>query len=206
MPRPNRSSVVLPGVPQHVILRGNNRRRLFSYPTCYSYFLSALGRSAELTLCAIHALALMANHVHLLVTPPTSLALSRFVHGFAQRYAMHRNRARGGTGKLFEERFKNFGLRDAQQYGRLHAYIELNPMRAGISSSPGAHPWTTYRLHSGEADRSAVPSWLWTPSPWWLGLGANDAERARVHREWIDECRPHHETLIVDEAHRKSVV
>jgi REP element-mobilizing transposase RayT len=57
----------LPGQPQHVIQRGNNRSPIFFAPEDYVFFLECLREGCERYSCAIHAYVLMTHHVHLLV-------------------------------------------------------------------------------------------------------------------------------------------
>src|SRR5947207_1436289 len=102
---PRRPRLVLPRVPHHVVLRGNNRRVLFSSKRDYEMFLFFLWRALERGGCGLHAATLMSNHVHLLLTPADADALSGFVKSVAQRYAQLRNVKRDSSGKLFEERF-----------------------------------------------------------------------------------------------------
>ena len=156
------------------MLRGNNKRRLFSYPADYRRFLGYLERALTSHRLPLHALVLMANHMHLLVTPPTVEALSGFVKRFAHPYALYRNRRRGGTGKLFEERYKAIPVTDEIYLATLTTYIELNPVRAGYVEEPFAYPWSTYALQVG-VDGSAIPRRLWAPSDWYLALGNNRA-------------------------------
>lgn len=103
MPRKPRCRIVVPGRPHHVVIRGNNRRRLFSYSSCYRRFLRYLADALRHTGCRLHALALMTNHVHLVITPPDAAALSSCVKRLAQRYAVQRNARFAASGKGLEE-------------------------------------------------------------------------------------------------------
>ena len=67
MPRTARQ--ILRGIPHHIVLRGNNRRRLFSYPRDYLFFLGLMSAQLIRSDVGMHALCLMPNHVHLLATP-----------------------------------------------------------------------------------------------------------------------------------------
>jgi len=60
---------VLPGQPQHVILRGNDRQAIFRADSDYHFYLEKLAEAAIKHQCDIHAYVLMTNQVHLLVTP-----------------------------------------------------------------------------------------------------------------------------------------
>jgi putative transposase len=75
MPRPTRLDV--PGVPQHVSQRGNDRQPCLFADADYLRYRSDLREVAMREGCAVHAYVLMTNHVHLLVTPMTEGAIGR---------------------------------------------------------------------------------------------------------------------------------
>lgn len=183
MPRPPRDLILAPDQPNHLVLRGNNRRRLFSYPREYEIFLWYLTAARNETKCLIHALCLMANHVHLLVTPPSVEIASKFVAFFAQRYAQTRNASRDATGKLFEQRFYSKPIADIAHLRSATMYIEANPLRAGVATTD-RYRWSTYALHA-RVSSSTISHALWTPSDWYLGLGDSMCERSESYREQL---------------------
>ena len=65
MPRKPRFS--LPGIPQHIIQRGNNREPCFYSDNDYHRYLHNLHDALKHNQCSLHAYVLMINHVHLLV-------------------------------------------------------------------------------------------------------------------------------------------
>lgn len=186
MPRRPRCEIVVPGLPHHVIVRGNNKRNLFSYASCYVLFSRFLGEAIARFEVPLHCLVLMRNHVHLIVTPPSTGQLAGCVHRFAQRYAQRRNLARGGSGKLFEERYRAIPITSERQLAATMPYIELNPVRAGIVGAAADYPWSTYRLHADLPAASPEIAELWTPHPWWLALAPSDERRAVLYRDLTD--------------------
>ncbi len=64
---------VIPGQPQHIIVRGNNREAIFYADVDYRYYLEKLEQACVKHHCAIHAYVLMANHVHFLISLSLSL-------------------------------------------------------------------------------------------------------------------------------------
>ena len=68
---------VLPGHPQHVIQRGNNRSPIFAEVADYCIYKDKLGEACARFSCRIHAYVLMTNHVHLLITPETEQVSAR---------------------------------------------------------------------------------------------------------------------------------
>lgn len=186
MPRAART--IVEGYPHHVILRGNNRRRLFSFPRDYLFFLAELGAAQSTCGCLIHAFCLMTNHVHLVMTPVLVSSLALLIKRVAQNVAQRRNRARGGSGKLFEERFKSITIADDAQLAATTGYVEMNPIRAGLCNDPAVYRWSSYRLHVG-TERSQVSRALWTPSPWYEGLGRDAVARANAYEAWFADYR-----------------
>jgi putative transposase len=180
--------VVLAGMPHHVTLRGNNRRRLFSYPKDYRRFVSFLARALLTTRVRVHAATLMPNHVHLVVTPNDVAALPRFVQQLSQRYAQDRNKRTGGSGKLFEQRYFSRPILDERQLAVTVAYVELNPVRAGIVSSPADYRWSTYPCHASD-QRGEIPASLCAPTDWYLELGTTDEDRRNHYAAFVAGCR-----------------
>ena len=60
---------IIPGQPQHVIQRGNNRSIIFVSEADYLFYLEKLIVACSEYKCNIHAYVLMTNPVHLLMTP-----------------------------------------------------------------------------------------------------------------------------------------
>lgn len=58
----------VPGIPQHLIVRGNNRGAMFRDEADCRIFLRFLEQALDTCLCDLHAYVLMTNHVHLLAT------------------------------------------------------------------------------------------------------------------------------------------
>lgn len=65
-----------PGIPQHIIQRGNNRQVCFVSEEDYKAYLYWLTEYCQKYGVAIHAWVLMTNHVHLLCTPSTEQSIS----------------------------------------------------------------------------------------------------------------------------------
>lgn len=148
----------LPGIPQHVIQRGNDRQPCFAADEDYLQYRQALGEAAKRFGCAIHAYVLMANHVHLLVTPPEAGAVSRMMQALGRRYVACFNARYRRTGTLWEGRFKA-GLVDSEGYVlTCYRYIELNPVRAGMVAFPGEYRWSSHARNAyGTHDPRITP-------------------------------------------------
>jgi putative transposase len=181
------------------VLRGNNRRRLFSYPRDYLYFASLMDRHLSASELALHVLCLMPNHVHLVLTPFHEIVIGAFIKKVAQRYAQVRNKRYGTTGKLFEQRYYSKPMRSEKHLAVATAYIDLNPVRAHLVEDGNDYEWSTHRIHCGMTCRTRSLSSLWSPSDWYRRLADDPAGQATAYRDWIADCRERDEW---DEVHR----
>ena len=104
---PRRARLSLPGIPWHLIHRGNNRSVCFHAEADYQYYLHYLQEFAARFGCAVHAYVLMTNHVHLLVTPSREDSVGLLMKHLGQRYVQYINRTYRRTGTLWEGRFRS---------------------------------------------------------------------------------------------------
>lgn len=136
---------VLPGHPQHVIQRGNNRQIIFCDDCDYQFYLEKLLDAASEHACDIHAYVLMTNHVHILVTPHAENSISKMMQSLGRYYVQYFNYTYKRTGTLWEGRYKA-SLIDSDRYlFTCMRYIELNPVRAKMIEHPSEYPWSSYR-------------------------------------------------------------
>lgn len=140
-----------------------------------------LHTAVETTRCTVHALCLMANHLHLIVTPPAKDSLALFSKSFAQRYAQHRNDDRDASGKLFEERFWSEPIKTVFHLAAVTMYIDRNPIAAGITAMADSYRWSTYGLHANGRSLERRIDQLIVPSSWYLSLGRTTVARAREY-------------------------
>jgi len=191
--------IVIPGRAHHLVLRGNNRRTLFSYATDYRKLIGHVSKALEPETCRLHALTLMTNHIHCLVTPASHDDLALFVKAFAQRYSTYRNRRRGSSGKLFQERYFSNPIEDPSYFATAQIYIDINAWRAGKVVDPFAHVWSTFAIHAGRPHLSRIPVELWTPSSWYLGLERTPEARAKRYLELVEQFYGSKTRIVSDE-------
>ena len=89
---PRRARIAVPGIPWHIIQRGNNRTACFYADEDYWRYLETLQEQAEKQGCLIHAYCLMTNHVHLLLTPLHERSAAFLMKHLGQRYVQYINR------------------------------------------------------------------------------------------------------------------
>ena len=104
---PRRPRIHLPGLPLHVVQRGHNRDACFFAEKDYLAYREWLGEACKATGCALHAYVQMTNHVHLLLSPPESEAVSRLMISLGRRYVQYINKTYRRTGTLWDSRYKS---------------------------------------------------------------------------------------------------
>jgi len=181
MARPLRT--VSPGVPLHVVQRGNNRATCFFDTEDFERYLRFLLSAAGEEDCRVHAYCLMSNHVHLLVTPGDHAACARFMKTVNQRYAQHVNRIHERSGTPWEGRYRSNVVYSMRYVLACYRYIELNPVRAGIVRHPADYPWSSYRTN---AEGLASP--LVRPHGCYAALGRDPETRRTAYRALVDEA------------------
>ncbi len=67
----------IPGCPQHIILRGNNRQAIFAADADLRFWRDCVVEAAAQFGLAIHAYVWMTNHVHLLASPGDAHSLPK---------------------------------------------------------------------------------------------------------------------------------
>ncbi|MFL6571859.1 MAG: transposase [Burkholderiales bacterium] len=151
-----RPRLELPGVPLHVIQRGNNRSACFVGDGDRRLYLRCLREAARRHTCAVHAYVLMSNHVHLLVTPSSIGAVAATMQDVGRRYVRLFNQIHGRSGTLWEGRYKS-SLIDSERYLlTCHRYIELNPVRAGLVNHPLEYAWSSHAHYALGATSSLI--------------------------------------------------
>ena len=150
---PRRPRLALPGVPLHLIQRGNNRQACFFAEEDYRFYLERLSEHAGKSGCRVHAYVLMTNHVHLLISADGAEAPGAMMKALGQRYVQYVNRVYRRSGTLWEGRFRSCPIQEKTYLLACQRYIELNPVRAGMVEHPADYPWSSYRANGeGEAN------------------------------------------------------
>ena len=142
MPRQPRLDA--PGLLQHVMARGIERRKIFFDDKDRKSFLERFAGILEETQTQCYAWALIPNHLHLLLrTGPTPLrnVMRRLMTGYAVTF----NKRHKRSGHLFQNRYKSVICEEDPYLLELIRYIHLNPLRAGLVKDLkelDKYPWT----------------------------------------------------------------
>ena len=178
---PRRARLMLPGVPLHVIQRGNNRAACFFSDEDRSFYLFHLDRLLQPMGCALHAYCLMTNHVHLLLTAAHPDSCAGLMKRIGQFHTQHVNRTYARTGSLWEGRFRSCLVQSEDYLLACYRYIELNPVRGGLCTHPRDYAWSSFASNGDGRYDSRI-----TAHEEYLRLGGNRQERASAYRALFD--------------------
>ena len=174
---PRRARIYIPGLPYHVVQRGNNREACFIEPENYLFYLELWRELSNKYGVAVHAYCLMTNHIHFLVTPDSRAALSNTMKVVGSRYAQYVNKRYRRTGTLWEGRHRGSLVQSDRYLLTTMRYIELNPVRANMVQRPEEYKWSSYGVNAwGDY------SWL-TVHDEYRRLGQAMDERCFAYRE-----------------------
>ena len=156
---PRQARLDAPGVLQHVMARGIERRKLFRDDKDRKSFLDRLAIILEETQTQCYAWALIPNHFHILLrTGPTPLSkvMRRLMTGYAVTFNLRHRR----SGHLFQNRYKSVVCEEDTYLLELTRYIHLNPLRARLVEdlkSLDKYPWSGHSALIGKQKNPLVP-------------------------------------------------
>ena len=154
-----------PGIPQHVVQRGNNRQVTFFADQDYAVYLDRLKEYAKKYNVMVHAYVLMTNHIHLLMTPLEEKGVSKLMQSLGRYYVRYVNQTYGRSGTLWEGRYKSTLVDVDNYFLAVSRYIELNPVRADMVEHAAEYPWSSY-----QANALGKPIELITPHSCYQGI------------------------------------
>jgi REP element-mobilizing transposase RayT len=104
--------------------------------------VDSIRKGVDLGHYELGAYAVMANHVHLLIRPLIAPDhLLRSLKGATARFA---NRLLGRTGEPFwQKESYDHWVRNRSEFEKIRAYIEDNPVKAGLVRHPQDFPWSS---------------------------------------------------------------
>jgi len=157
MPRQPRLDA--PGLLQHVMARGIERREIFKDDKDRKSFLVRLAVILEETQTQCYAWSLIPNHFHILLrTGPTPL--SKVMRRLMTGYAVTFNKRHKRSGHLFQNRYKSVVCEEDPYLMELIRYIHLNPLRASLVDDLkelDKYPWTSHSAILGKRKNPLVP-------------------------------------------------
>ena len=172
--------LTLPDLPHHVIQRGNNRQPVFVDQKDYEKFLVLLAESTIRFGVSLHAYVLMGNHFHLLATPSTGDGLPKLMQAVGRSYVRYFNDRHLRSGTLWEGRYRSTLIQADRYLLACMAYIDLNPVRAGLAGDARDYVWGSHAHYVGLRQDKLI-----TPHALYWGLGNTPFAREAAYAELV---------------------
>ena len=178
---PRKPRIEFDGAFYHVLVRGNQKQKIFLDKKDFRKYLQILGDYKSLYSFSLYGYVLMPNHVHLLVETG-KIPLSKILQGINQRYTMYFNWKYDTVGHLFQGRYKAILCNKEEYLLNLIKYIHNNPVRAGLVERADEYPWSSHELFLKPEKKGIADTHIA------LGFFAGDSEKAaRAYREFMGE-------------------
>jgi putative transposase len=152
-----------------VLSRGNARQTVFPAERDYDEFARLLAEHGEAAGMRLLAWCLMPNHVQLALWPREDGELGRFMQRLLTAHVRRHHRRHGGSGHLWQGRYKAFPIQEDGHLLTVLRYVERNAVRAGLAASAMDWRWSSYRARLGLAGGPVLAP---SPSPLPEGWGA----------------------------------
>jgi putative transposase len=160
------------GLTFHVINRGVRRLRLFEHAGDYRAWLQAFIEAHERVPVDVFAYCLMPNHFHLVLRPKEDGDLAEFMRLGTVTHSMrwHQYRATGGTGAVYQGRYKAFPVQSNQYFYNVCRYVEANALRGSLVSRAEDWLWGSLAARTKKCTGLALCEWPILPPSDWLDL------------------------------------
>ena len=119
------------------------RLTIFEKPEDYDAFWEVVQETWQAIPLPIFALVVMPNHWHFVVRPDTDEQVSAFFRRLTVTHTMrwHAHYHTGGTGHLYQGRFKSFPVQSDEHLLTVLRYVERNPVRAQLVARAEQWRW-----------------------------------------------------------------
>lgn len=118
----------------HVINRGNAQAEVFHNDDDYRAFARLIREASERLPLRVVGWTLMPNHFHLVLWPRVDGDLSRWMQWLLTAHVRRYHRLYGGSGHVWQGRFKAFPIQQDDHLLAVLRYVERNPLRAKLVS------------------------------------------------------------------------
>ena len=120
-----------------------DRQPLFANPHSAAMFIDVLYWTRARYEYLLLAFVVMPDHFHLLAVPRGDDTISQLVRFIKGRFARLHNGDLSKQGAIWQASFHDRVARTETDIEQFVAYIELNPVRAGLSEDPAAYPFSS---------------------------------------------------------------
>lgn len=132
----------------YVVLRGAGRQPIFNNDEDRDHFTQVVSKAAPACRVTVYAYCWLQAEARLAVRI-SDISISRFAKRVARDHGERLNREVALTGSHFEQKFRGVKVDGQSALMDLVRHIHLAPLKAGITTDPGAYRWSSHRVYLG---------------------------------------------------------
>ncbi len=156
MGRRNRRSILYDGCYAHVFSRSTEKKYIFETDQDFKTFKALLLESKSKYSYRIHHYCLMHTHFHLLVSMDSVKQFSEALKRVKWSYAKNFNYKHQRFGPLWRDRFKSLVIENERYLQACGAYVEGNPVEAGIVAKCENWKYSSAGYYFGQCEDALV--------------------------------------------------
>lgn len=152
----------------HILNRSVRGVRIFLDARNYNAFQKVLTEGLVRVPIRLLAYCVMPNHWHLVLWPQSD-EMPRFMHWLTLTHAKrwHKAHGSGGTGPLYQNRYKAIAVQNGDHLLRVIRYVERNPVRAQLVDRAEQWPWSSLSRRRDDRNRIQIAEWpILRPENW----------------------------------------
>lgn len=190
--------LAVPGEVHCVSLRGNNGQPVFMDSADRQQWLNLLQAQATREQVLVHGFALTESDIHLLLTPQTTMGLTRFMQGLGRSYVRAFNQRHGRSGTLWEGRYRSTVLQAEGYLLDTMALLDCLPVLRNEAATPQESRWTSHAHYTG----ARADKWLSPHAQVWA-LGNTPFAREAAYVEHVArQCGSPAQRLLLERVHK----
>jgi len=179
MPRQNRLINPDGGV-YHITARGNNKMCLFHSRRDYLKYMSITQETKAYFPFEVFHFCLMPNHIHLCMKPLSGEHLPLIMKRINETYSRYFRKKHNYVGHVWQGRYFSSPVENDRYLWACGAYIESNPVRAGLCSKPHEYEWSSSRHYLTKSNHFLV-----TDNPQFKLLGKSRVDCALIYKDFF---------------------
>jgi len=165
-----------------VLLRGHGRQNVFRDDMDRAGFLSALEQACRLEQVALHAYALLPDHVWLLCTPGSAAAMGRAMQSLGRHFSAAFNRRHRRSGSVWDGRYRATVVEGGAPLLEAMVFVDQAPVREGLEPAAVSATWSSAQPHVGLISKLTL-----TDAAAYWALGNTPFDRCAAYRVLLEE-------------------
>jgi putative transposase len=138
------------------MMRGNQKQCTFLENEDFNKYLELLKHYKNKYHFSLYGYCLMPNHVHLVMEVKKSSTLGKIIQGLNMAYTIWFNKKYNKVGHLWQGRYKNKLIQKDKYLLDCIEYVELNPIRSSIGTSPFDYSWSSWKERMGHKETNLL--------------------------------------------------